>query len=169
MLLNDRNGGAASGGVAALGIDTQPSPNGCSFRDTREEANPPPGSLKCGQLSFEQSRGWIFFSAAYFAETSSTSGSVMDWLAVYQSEMTFQPLPSHCCTRPSRAPSWSEQEILIGFNMPSKPSSLRRAAEMSRFSKPQRTCSPVSGFLPNFSCALRIASTPSMAFTKPRL
>jgi hypothetical protein len=24
--------------VAALGIDTQPSPNGCGFRDIREEA-----------------------------------------------------------------------------------------------------------------------------------
>jgi len=63
----------------------------------------------------------------------------MDWLAVYQSEMTFQRLPSHCYTRPTRAPSWSEQEILSGFNMPSKPSSLRRASERLRFSRPQRT------------------------------
>src|SRR4029078_2539662 len=135
----------------------------------REEATAPPGSLRSVQLSFEQSRGWIFFSAAYFAETSLTSGSVMDWLGVYQSEMIFQPLPSHCCTRDSRAPSWSEQEISIGFNISSKPSSLRRALETLRFSRPQRTCSPVSGFLPNFSCALRIASTPSIAFPIPRL
>src|SRR6266403_459784 len=164
-----RNSADASVAVAALGIDTSPLQTVAAFGISGKEANAPPGWLGCVQLSFEQSRGWIFFSAAYFAETSSTSGSVMDWLAVYQSEMTFQPLPSHCCTRPSRAPSWSEQEILIGFNTPSKPSSLRRASEMLRFSRPQRTCSPVSGFLPNFSCALRIASTPSMAFTKPRL
>ena len=52
-------------------------------------------------LSLEQSRGVIFFSAAYLAETSFTSGSVISWFAVYQSEMIFHALPSHCWTRPS--------------------------------------------------------------------
>jgi hypothetical protein len=33
----------------------------------------------------------------------------------------------------------------------------------------QRTCSRVSGFLPNFACAVRIASTPSMALISPRI
>ena len=35
--------------------------------------------------------------------------------------------------------------------------------------EPQRTCSPVIGFLPNFFLRLRIASTPSMASIRPRL
>src|SRR5258708_16409935 len=44
ILLTGRNIAAASVAVAALGIDTQFSPNGCGFRDIREEANAPPGS-----------------------------------------------------------------------------------------------------------------------------
>ena len=50
---------------------------------------------RCAQLSLEQSRGVIFFSAAYLADTSLTSGSVISWLAVYQSEMIF-----HCLAVP---------------------------------------------------------------------
>src|SRR6516164_8513610 len=140
----DRQNHAASVAVAPLRIDTRR-----PFQEVagiREQANLPPGSLTYAQLSFAQSRGLIFFSAAYFVETSLTSGSMSASSAVYQSEMTFQPLPSHCCTRPSRVPSWSEQEILIGFNIPSKPRSLMRVSVRLRFSRPQRTCSPVSGF-----------------------
>jgi len=48
------------------------------------------------QLSLEQSRGVIRFSAAYFAAISLTIGSVTLSSAVYQSEMTFHALPSHC-------------------------------------------------------------------------
>jgi hypothetical protein len=57
------------------------------------------------QSSFEQSRGLIFFSAAYFADTSMTIGSVKVSSAVYQPEITFHILPSHCCTRAVLAPS----------------------------------------------------------------
>jgi hypothetical protein len=49
-----------------------------------------------GQFSFEQSRGTIFLSTAYLAEASSTSGSITVSSAVYQSEITFHALPSHC-------------------------------------------------------------------------
>ena len=52
---------------------------------------------------------------------------------------------------------------------PMAPSSFRRLSSMFRFSKPQRTSSPVSGFLPNFACAVRIASTFRMPLTMPRL
>src|SRR5262249_35425810 len=58
---------------------------------------------------------------------------------------------------------------LTGLSTFSKPSSLKRSALMSRFSKPHRTCSPVIGFLPNFSCAARIASIPSIAVISPRM
>src|SRR6266545_6628860 len=103
------------------------------------------------QFSFEQSRGVIFLSVAYLAETSFTMGSVIVSSAVYQSEITFHVCPFHCWMRAVLAPSWSAQETLIGLIMPSKPSSLRRASSRSRFSSPQRTCSPVRGLLPTFS------------------
>jgi hypothetical protein len=48
------------------------------------------------QLSLEQSRGVMRFSAAYFAAISLTIGSVTVSSAVYQSEITFQATPSHC-------------------------------------------------------------------------
>src|SRR5262249_28260608 len=60
---------------------------GLLFRQAPPSAN---------QLSLEQSRGVIRFSAAYFAAISLTIGSVTLSLAVYQSEMTFHALPSHC-------------------------------------------------------------------------
>ena len=48
----------------------------------------------------------------------------------------------------SRAPpSWSAQVTLIGGMKPAMPSSFMRSSVMSRFSSPQRTCSPVSGLL----------------------
>src|SRR5262245_26738864 len=55
--------------------------------------------------SFEQSRGTIFFSAAYWVDTSITIGSVIVSSAMYQSEITFQILPSHCWMRAVLAPS----------------------------------------------------------------
>src|SRR5262249_35816600 len=46
------------------------------------------GRAKCfDQFSFEQSRGVIFLSVAYLAETSFTMGSVIVSSAVYQSEI----------------------------------------------------------------------------------
>ena len=47
------------------------------------------------QPSFEQSRAVIFFSAAYLAAVSLTIGATTLSSAVYQSEITFQALPSH--------------------------------------------------------------------------
>src|SRR5882757_11145709 len=72
-----------------------------------------------GQLSFEQSRGVIFFSVAYLDAVSLTSGAMTASSAVYQSEMTFHFLPSHWWTRLRRVPSSSEHDTLIGPIMPS--------------------------------------------------
>jgi hypothetical protein len=48
----------------------------------------------------------------------------------------------------------------------------QKSSRQSRVAKgpltPHLTCSPVSGFLLNRSCAVRIASTPSMALINPR-
>src|SRR6267378_2080439 len=110
----------------------------------------------------------IFFSAAYLAAASFTIGAITESSETYQSEVIFQFSPSQVWMRPVWAPSWSAQATLIGRSTPSKPSCLIRSAEMSRFSYPQRTCSPVRGLLPNFACAVRIASTPSMEVINPR-
>ena len=61
-------------------------------------------------------------------------------------------------------PSWSAQLITVGgFMKPSAPSCLRRASSIFRFSRPQRTCSPVIGWpLPNLPCAVRTASVVKM-------
>src|SRR5262249_31488746 len=109
------------------------------------------------------------FSAAYFAAASLTMGAITLSSLMYQSDVICQFLPSQVWMRPVRAPSWSAHDTLTGLSTFSKPSSLKRSALMSRFSKPQRTCSPVIGFLPNFSCAVRIASIPSIAVISPRM
>src|SRR5262245_4381307 len=113
--------------------------------------------------------GVIFFSAAYLAAASLIIGAITESSDVIQSDARFHFLPSQVWIRPVRVPSWSAQDTLMGLSTPSNPSSLRRLAVRSRFSIPQRTCSPVIGFLPNFSCAVRIASVPSMAMIRPRI
>src|SRR5262249_26968402 len=112
--------------------------------------------------------GGSFLSAAYFRAASLSIGGIPLSSLVYQADVIFQSLPSQVWMRPVRAPSWSSQDTLTGFSSFSKPSCLSRSAVRLRFSRPQRTCSPVMGFLPNRSCAMRIASTPSMALIKPR-
>src|SRR5262249_43560028 len=102
----------------------------------------------------------MFFSAAYFAAASLTMGAITLSSLTYQSDVICQFLPSQVWMRPVRAPSWSSHETWIGFNSFSKPSCLSRSAVTLRFSRPQRTCSPVMGFLPKRSCAVRIASIP---------
>src|SRR5262249_18840393 len=110
----------------------------------------------------------IFFSAAYLAAASLTIGAITESSELIQSDATFHFLPSQVWMRPTRVPSWSAQESLSGCSSPSKPSCLRRSAVRLRFSRPHLTCSPVNGFFPNFSWAVRIASTPSMALISPR-
>src|SRR5215510_6581192 len=85
----------------------------------------------------------IFFSAAYLAAASLTMGAITLSSLVYQSDEIFHSLPSQVWMRPTRAPSWSAQETLIGRSTPSKPSCLRRSAVKLRFSRPHLTCSPV--------------------------
>ena len=97
-------------------------------------------------ISSIRQRGVIFFSAAYLAAASLTIGRMTLSSELYQSEVIFQSLPSHGWMRPVRA-------LVVGagrldrLSMPSKPSCLMRSAVRLRFSRPQRTCSPVSGLL----------------------
>src|SRR6516225_5274439 len=70
----------------------------------------------------------IFFSAAYLAAASLTMGAITLSSLVYQSDEIFQSLPSQVWVRPTRAPSWSAQDTLIGCSTPSKPSCLTRSA-----------------------------------------
>src|SRR5262249_53972760 len=112
--------------------------------------------------------GVIFFSAAYLAAASLTIGAITESSDVIQSDARFHFLPSQVWIRPIRVPSSSAEETLIGCRSFSKPSCFSRSAVRLRFSRPHLTCSPVIGFLPNFSCAVRIASTPSMALIRPR-
>src|SRR6266545_7006334 len=56
----------------------------------------------------------IFFSAAYLAAASLTMGAMTLSSLVYPSDAIFQSLPSQVWMRPTRAPSWSSQDTLIG-------------------------------------------------------
>src|SRR5450830_806940 len=86
-----------------------------------------------------------------------------------QSDTTFHLLPSHCwkATRPS--PSWLSQLTLMEWNRPLAPRAAARAWSILRFSRPQRTSSPVRVRLPNLAWAMRIASTFRMPLSTPRL
>src|SRR6266567_1547178 len=107
------------------------------------------------QASLLQSRGVIFFSLAYAAADCSTIDRTSSRSGWIQSVITFHWLPSHCWNLTAPPPSWSAQVTFSDCMNPAAPSSLRRASLICRFSMPQRICSPVSGFLPYFSCALR--------------
>ncbi len=63
--------------------------------------------------------------------------------------------PSHCWTKVALWLLWSAQVSLNGAAKPSRPSALKRAASRSRFSRPRRTSSPVTTFLPVIFCASR--------------
>src|SRR2546428_13916617 len=114
------------------------------------------GRTLVAQASLPQSRGVMFFSLAYAAADCSTIDRTSSRSGWIQSVITFHWLPSHCRNFTAPPPSWSMHDTLSGCMKPVAPSSLRRASLICRFSMPQRTCSPVSGFLPYFSCALRI-------------
>src|SRR6266545_952826 len=121
------------------------------------------------QASLLQSRGVMFFSLAYAAADCSIIGRTSSRSGWIQSVITFHWLPSHCWNLTAPPPSWSRQLTFNACMKFAAPSSLRRASLICRFSMPHRTCSPVSGFLPYFSCALRIPSTVTMPKTTPRL
>src|ERR1051326_5570251 len=114
------------------------------------------------QLVLQESVG-SFFSAAYFMAAASIIGRTSFWSESIQSETKFQPLPSHWKTRAVALPAWLGQATFNGLRRPANPSLASLSAGRSRFSRPQRTCSPVKGFLPNFSCAVRTASVANIA------
>ncbi|MNT60877.1 hypothetical protein D3C72_1984880 [compost metagenome] len=72
--------------------------------------------------------------------------------------------------RAQSSPLWLLHEVLTGRMIWPKPSLSSFSCVRSRFSKPQRTCSGVSALpLPNFSWAVRIASTCSIEIIMPRV
>ena len=88
-------------------------------------------------------RGVSFFSLAYFAAVCLISGLMMASSPCIQSELIFQALPSQVDRRVQYAPMWSAHDVLIGRSTPAKPSASSLACVRLRFSRPQRTCSPV--------------------------
>ncbi|MNT84442.1 hypothetical protein D3C72_2244520 [compost metagenome] len=72
--------------------------------------------------------------------------------------------------RAQSSPLWLLHEVLTGRMIWPKPSLSSFSCVRFRFSKPQRTCSGVNALpLPNFSCAVRIASTCSIEIIMPRV
>src|SRR5690606_8511502 len=115
-------------------------------------------------------RGEMFFSLAYFSAASFTSGRVTDLSDWYHSDTTLNSLPSHCAIRAQSSPIWFSQDVLTGRMISPKPSSFSLSWVRFRFSKPQRTCSGVMCLpLPNFSWAVRMASTCSIEIIMPRV
>ena len=79
-------------------------------------------------------------------------------------------VPSQVWMRAQVEPMWSAHEVLTGRITPAKPSASSFFWSRFRFSRPQRTCSPVMTLpLPKRSCARRTASTPSIWMITPRM
>src|SRR5207249_11379217 len=105
------------------------------------------------QLTLHESVG-RFLSAPYFFAAASIIGRTTFWSESIQSETNFHALPSHWKTRAVAIPVWLAHVTLRGLISPSKPSFFSLSPVRSRFSRPQRTCSPESGLLPNLACAV---------------
>ena len=116
-----------------------------------------------------QSRGVMPCSFAYCAADASIIGRTTSFIGVIQSETNDHFSPSHCWTRTAWLPSWSAQVTLSGGVKSDMPSSASRSSVMFRFSRPSRTCSPVSGCWPCSSWAVRMASATITALIRPRL
>src|SRR4029077_9351432 len=121
------------------------------------------------QLAFEQASVGRFFSCAYFLAASTTIGHTTFWSESIQSETNLHSFPSHWCTLARAMPVWFSHVTLSVVSRPLKPSLSSLSAVRSRFSSPQRTCSPVSGLLPNFAWEVRTASVANSALIIPRL
>src|SRR5204863_600326 len=114
------------------------------------------------QLVLQESAGRLL-SAAYFLAAASIIGRTSFWSESIQSVTKFHALPSHWKTRAVAMPVWLAQVTFSGLSRPAKPSLASLSPVRSRFSRPRRTCSPVIGFLPNLSCAVRTASVANIA------
>src|SRR5450830_197760 len=114
--------------------------------------------------------GVIPFSFAYLAADALNSGWIRFLLPSIQSDTNTHLVPSHCWILTLPEPSWLSQEVLISGSKPVAPNCCRRALLIFRFSRPQRTFSPLMTLpLPNLSCAVRTASTVAKAADTPRL
>ena len=108
------------------------------------------------------------FSLAYFAAGSWIIGRTSRLIGRDPIGDQFRFLPSHCIDFTAPPPSWSRHEPAAS-NQPDPPDLLHRLSSIRRFSMPQRTCSPVSGFLPKLSCAIRIDSAVTIPAPTPPL
>src|SRR6185369_13525501 len=140
-----------------------------AWKPEGSEGKPRPLPLSA-YFSLVQSRGVMPFSLAYCLADAWNKGWISPLLPSIQPETGTHLAPSHCWIFTLPEPSWLSQEVLISGNRSVAPSVFRRASVMFRFSRAQRTCSPLMALpLPYFSCALRIASTDSTAAETPRL
>ena len=110
----------------------------------------------------------MFFSLAYLAADSSTILRTIARSPLIQSETTLPLRAVPLLEAHQAAAAVVGAGILSGGTILPKPSCCRRFWSMLRFSMPQRTCSPVIGFLPNLPCAVRTASTVIIAAARPR-
>src|SRR5512143_2533723 len=88
------------------------------------EPSPEPSRRREGaadQPSLAQSRGVIFFSAAYLAALSSTILRIMSESPLMNPVSGLKWVPSHCWNLTIPEPSWSRQLVLIGGNIPAAP------------------------------------------------
>ena len=122
-----------------------------------------------GSSQPQQLRGVMLFSLAYFAAALSIIGRTTSFMGEIQSLTMFHFLPSHCWKITGPLVSWSRQLTFNGRAMPTIPSFFSRCLVRFKFSRPQRTCSPVMGLLPYFPMAVRTASVLYIAFTIVRL
>src|SRR5512147_179077 len=145
-----------------------------SLAKKRRRVSPAPPCLAClpadaQPASLAQSRFGSFFSAAYFSAELRIIGLRMLLSACSTPGCTTHFLPSQVWILAWASPEWLTQLVLTGVMKPVKPSFLIAASSIDRFSRPQRTSSPLSGFLPYLTCALRTPSTAIIADTMPRL
>src|SRR5437899_7386222 len=72
-------------------------------------------------------------------------GLTIDWSEVIQSVIVVHLAPSHCRNFTDPPPSWSKQDTFSACMKPVAPSCFSFLSSMLRFSRPQRTWSPVMG------------------------
>src|SRR5579863_3529394 len=109
------------------------------------------------------SHGSVRFGQPVLAFTYSSaveliSGSTLSLIGAIEGTVVFHLVPSHSTSEMPLWPLWSAQLRWIGEAKPGRPNSFQRASVMLRFSKPRRTSSLLTCFLPVNCCAVRIAS-----------
>jgi hypothetical protein len=99
------------------------------------------------------SHGSVRFGQPALAFTYSSAvllinGSTLSLIGSIAASLVFHLVPSHSTNEMPPCPLWSAQLSLTGAAKPYMPSSFKRAGVMSSDSKPRRTSSPLTSFLP---------------------